>query len=108
MNINFNEPILNLNNETMEDEGGVITLGRVTSNALLATFPDEKEVSGEVKAKRFKIALKAQEADGDVTVEDVAEIKKLVGKAYGPLVVGRVFDILEGAKVVKLVTASGG
>jgi hypothetical protein len=103
MIVNFNEPITNLNGETLEDEGGEITLGRVASNALLASFPDEKDVSGETKAKRFKIAMKAQEGQVDVSVEDVAEIKKLVGKAYGPLVVGRVYDILEGAKVVKLV-----
>ena len=32
----------------------------------------------------------------DLTIEEAAEIKKLVGKAYGPVVVGRVYEIFEG------------
>ena len=35
--------------------------------------------------------------------EDVAAIKKLIAKAYGPLVVGRVFDILENGPKLEIV-----
>lgn len=110
MIIDFGATIHNIKGEPMEDETGPVTLGRITTNALLADYPDEHDqrgastLNGEQKAKRFKLALLATtEAPADVSVEDMAEIKKLVPKAYGPLVVGRVFDILEANKVVKLV-----
>jgi hypothetical protein len=79
-----------------EDGKTPITLSTVIGNALLATFQDEVNLSGEDKVKRFRLAEAAVLRNGyDFTIEDVALIKKLVAKAYGPLVVGRVFQILD-------------
>jgi len=34
----------------------------------------------------------------DLTIEEIAKIKQLIGKGYGPLIVGQAWDMLEGNK----------
>jgi len=64
----------------------------------LATFEDERSLSGEEKVKRFVLAtrIESNSNDMDFKVEDVAKIKQLIGKGYGPLVVGQAWEMLEG------------
>lgn len=75
-----------------------LKLAKVLITALTSNFEDEKNLEGEEKVKRFIIAQKIQrKKDGvvDLSVEDVAMIKKLVGKTWGTIVVGQVWEILE-------------
>lgn len=77
-----------------------ITIGKIVVNALLASFDDERQLSGDEKARRFRLAQNVYEArkgDGwvDLTAEDITLLKALVGKGYGPLIVGQIYDILE-------------
>lgn len=75
-----------------------LSLSGIATNALLANYEDEKNLSGEDKVKRFKLAQLINDADGDVevTAEQVSLLKSLIAKAYTSLVVGRSYEILEG------------
>jgi len=94
MKINFNQTIKNIKGEVVKD----LTLKSVSIEALLATFEDERSLSGEEKVKRFVLAtrIESNSNDMDFKVEDVAKIKQLIGKGYGPLVVGQAWEMLEG------------
>ena len=96
MKINFNQPIKNIQGEEIKD----LTLKTVSVEALLATFSDEQSLSGEEKAKRYVLATRiyANSEELDLTVEEISKIKQLIGKGYGPLVVGQAWEILEGKK----------
>ena len=96
MKINFNQLIKNIQGEEIKD----LTLKTVSVEALLATFSDEQSLSGEEKAKRYVLATRiyANPEELDLTVEEVAKIKQLIGKGYGPLIVGQAWDMLEGNK----------
>lgn len=92
MKIDFAAPVLDLDGKQVEDK----TIGKLIVDALMAQYPDETSLSGEEKLKRFELAQVAHKANGqDVSVEDAALIKKLIGKAYGPLVVGRVYALIK-------------
>jgi hypothetical protein len=82
-----------------------MTLGRVVGIALFSTFPDESDPrtgtapSGEEKVKRAKLALEVFDGgQHDLTAEETALAKKLVAKAYAPLVVMRAWELLDPAK----------
>jgi hypothetical protein len=77
-----------------------MTLGEVVANALVNQFKDETP-TGQEKVKRWALALRIHNAKGDVelTADDVKLIKDLVAKAYGPIVVGQVWSILDPASV---------
>lgn len=72
----------------------VLTLGGLAVSVLLMT--EEQNVPGDEKFKRFKLAERI--ADGgiqDVTVEDIALIKRRIGLTCQPIVVGPAFELLE-------------
>jgi len=101
MRRNFEQPILDLwgkpvktNPDKPED---CLTLTTVVLNALLATYEDERTLTGKVKAERMQLALKINERpkETDITAEQMSMLKELIGKAYGPLIVGRAYELLE-------------
>lgn len=99
MKIDFSTPLLDLKGKPLKEGNNDVTLGAAVASALLTPLADDQNATGESKAKRFKIALKV--ADGgkqEVAIEDLAEIKRLVGKTLTPLAVGRIYEILEAAK----------
>jgi len=69
-------------------------------DALLATFPDETNLEGKEKARRYKLAVEIESAKDRLTleIETISLIKTLVGKLYSSLVVGPVWDFLEKTK----------
>lgn len=75
-----------------------VTLSGIATNALLANYEDERNLSGDDKVKRFKLAQQINDADGEVevTAEQVSLLKSLIAKGYTPLVVGQAYEILEG------------
>jgi hypothetical protein len=74
------------------------TLGGISAEALVMTFGDEPTLSGEEKRKRYRFAHRISRSvvPLDLTPEEVVLLRGLVAKAYGPLVVGQVWDLLEG------------
>ena len=59
----------------------------------------DKLEKGTVKIKRYELARKINEGgEVEVTAEDISMIKERVGIAFGTLIVGSVYDILEKKK----------
>ena len=76
----------------------VMTLGQYAIRALNVVGEADKP---EEKVQRFATSVTLQHAlsnggIAELTVEQAAEIKTMVGKFYGPLVVGRLNEAIEG------------
>lgn len=99
--VDFAKPITQIDGKTAlrDEEKNIVTLGSVAENALLAKYQDEPNLAGEEQMKRFSLARKIhdQRKDPSLTPEELALIKKLVAKVYGPLVVGEVWTELDKA-----------
>ena len=77
-------------------ENEPLTVRVAAVRSLSANFRDEQDLAGEEKVKRFHLALKLTDEDEpDLKAEDIVLIKKVVGKMYGPVVVGRMWAILD-------------
>lgn len=95
MKINTSKVIENIDGSSFMMEGKPLTFAAAVSGVLLQIHPGDNPTP-EQKFKRFQIAQKCYvEAEPDLTIEELAEIKAVVGKFCWPLIVGRVFDILE-------------
>ena len=75
-----------------------VTLLRICKRALMATFEDEKKLDGVEKLKRWTLAQKINGGNTEVESEDVTMLKTLIGKGWGPGVVGPAYTILEGGE----------
>jgi hypothetical protein len=97
MKLDFGKVIVGLDGKPIKFNDRDATLGLIAVEALCAAYPDEQNLTGEEKYKRAVLAEMAYKCNGeDVSVEDVTLIKKLIGKAYAPLVVKKAYDIIEG------------
>lgn len=105
--IDFNTQITQIDGKPIIDDKGApapVTLKKVAVEALLTTFPDEASLAGEEKARRYVLAVKISGSDSgkiELTSEDVTMLRKVVGKGYGPLVVGQVWKIIDPAAMPK-------
>jgi len=99
MKVNFNRSIKDLAGEDLTENKVLVTLKVVATNALMATFEDEKGLSGAEKLTRYVLGQKIHAAGADeeveVTAEEVTLLKLLIGKAFGPLIVGSAYQLLE-------------
>ena len=101
MDVNFAQELKTLDGESIGNGRGrqTTTLKDVAVEALLATFQDEQGLSGNDKLERYKLAVRVNETlVQTLTAEEISLIKKLIGKAYSPLVVGQAYLMLEGGK----------
>lgn len=98
MKVNLNQEIKNLEGETIVAQDKTpLTLKFVITNSLLITHPQEKDLDGNTKMKRYNLAHKIHKANEiDLSSEEIVEIKTMIGKVYNTLVYGYVNDILEG------------
>ncbi len=72
-----------------------MTLKNPCINALMGAYEDERNLSGEEKVKRYELATKIQAfSEVEFTPEEAVLVRKLVAKAYSPLVVGQVWKML--------------
>ena len=73
-----------------------MTVRLAAIRALTAVYRDEQNLEGVKKVARFHLALRLTDEDEpDLKAEDIVLVKKLVGKMYGPVIVGRVWSILD-------------
>jgi len=101
MKIDFTQTLKTMSGEVMKDmdeknEAVDATLKMAVVNALLA--PQKEEDTGINKIKKYELAKMIYNSEGetDITVEDVALIKKAVEKAFpSPMIVGQVNEMLE-------------
>ena len=109
MLINFTEMLKTLKNEPVEklvvksgDDNKkpipiALSLGEACADALLGMSDTDRTESGTEKFVRWQLASKVINAEEiELTAEDVTLIKDRVGKWYGPMTVGPVYNLLEG------------
>ena len=106
--INFDDTFKDLDNQTITDRklelDGTITettatLGRVSANALLAMADSDRDMTGDVKVKRYDLAMKVVRGETVLKAEDIAIIKSAIGKHYAPLIVGQAWRMLDPAEI---------
>ena len=94
MKVNLNVPLVALDGEVVEQDKKIIILNTLCINALLQSEDPAN------KFKCFTLATKLNNATGggiEITTEEGAFIKEIINKSqYTPLVVGRVFEAIEG------------
>ena len=98
MKIDFSKQLIGYDGEPLEEGKKVITLAMICCNALMNQTEEDAKLPGEEKLRRFDLASMVYAGKGpvDLKVEDVAQLKTLIGKLYGPLVVGPAWKLLEG------------
>ncbi|MBV9971363.1 MAG: hypothetical protein JO228_15380 [Xanthobacteraceae bacterium] len=81
------------------DAKASFTLGAAAVRALVISYEDERNLSAEEKFKRGELATRIHGATKlSLKAEDVTLLKKLIGKAYGPLIVFRAWPLLDAAE----------
>lgn len=99
MKLDFSLPVLDLTNKPIVQEGGnTLTMKDVAISALLTPHEADRTMGGDEKARQFSMAVRLSAADGDLDLkaEEVAMLKRLIGRMYAPLVVDRAFEFLDG------------
>jgi hypothetical protein len=89
--IDFTAAILTLDGKkiptTDAKDAPALTLGIVSENALFTNLEEDKAASGETKNSIFALSMKIH---GQKSL-----LKKRIGEAYGPLIVGRAYQLLD-------------
>lgn len=88
------EPYRDIKEGQTKEEAEIVTLSNAVVGALLATYQGET-LTGKQKYDRYKLALRFEESEIDVTAEEVVLIKDVVAKMYDIHATGRVYDALE-------------
>lgn len=100
MKINFKQELGTFNGtRLMYDEKTPWTLQTACVESLGAIYRDEQSVAAEEKFKRYMLAEKIINATKttDFTIDEVSMLRTMVGKHPSPIIVGRVWEILEKA-----------
>lgn len=75
-----------------------LTLGAAAAHALFASYPDERELSYEMKWARGALAARIElDKAAVLTAPELALVERLIGKLYTPLVVTAVMPLLDPA-----------
>jgi hypothetical protein len=95
--INFNAIIPDAKGKPIEVDGSdsPATLKDFTEQALLAFLPQDTTMSDVEKLKRFRLFVKINGGAFDLTAEEITLAKSSIGRLFGPLVVGRSFELLD-------------
>ena len=100
MKIDFSRILTNFDGKPIltPEKGEPVDLKTASMTALLGQYQDERNLSGEEKFKRYELAKKIhQSGEIELKSEEIALIKSLVAKAYAPLAVGKLWEMLENA-----------
>lgn len=83
---------------TVKDENGVFIPFMMKDAMIQALLATEDKETPENKSKDWEIIKKLRDAKKEIelTIEEVALIKKKVGLTFTTLVMGQIFDYIEG------------
>lgn len=102
--IDFSQEITGVDGtKLMEASDKPLTLRAASVLALIAQYEDEKHMDAREKFTRGLMATRIQRAKVPVElkVDEVATLKRLVGKAFGPAVVVAAWPLLDPAEKVE-------
>ena len=95
MKINFSSALLDPNGTVLKHETGNLDLAHVASTALLGNAPQDNP-DGQEKHKRYLLWQRLCKGGiVDVTAEDVAHLKLLIGMLWSTYVMGQAWYMLE-------------
>jgi hypothetical protein len=86
--------ILELRNE--DGSKSTISMKEALQRAILNAEMDKKD--GKTKFEAYQLAMKLNTDDPDLTVDELKNLKDAVGKIYGPVIVGFVYNEIEASK----------
>lgn len=91
------QPMKQEDPDRQQDDLDDLTLRAVCVGALLSM---DQSCEGKEKFKRWGLAKRIQDTKGpvDLTVSELAKVRTLVGKAYGPIVVGQAWTHFDQMK----------
>ena len=96
MKVNLSQVFVTLDGTPYKENGKEVTLGTMACTALQTPFEDEPKLSGDDKCHRGKLAMWLHgEASANISIEDVALIKKLIDKMATNLIVAQARDFLD-------------
>lgn len=98
MKIDFSQKILQLDGTPMKaEEGKDFTVGMAAVVAIDAVTEETKRLEPKEKYHRGELAARIYRAKEPIKVDvaDVALIKDLIGKVYGPHIVHEAWDMLD-------------
>ncbi len=107
MKIDFNQKLKSfdgtvINTQEADGKKKELTLGWACCTALMANSQDDKAAPNE-KMNRFFLAQKIHagelaNAELDLRVEEVVNLKTLIGKCFGTAVIGSAYVLLDSAE----------
>jgi hypothetical protein len=98
MIIDFNQKVINIltGKVFINEDKTEITLKNVACVALFSNLQDEI-IDGEEKLKRYDLGTRIiKNPKIELTAEEVVKIKELISKTYTTIIVGKVFEMIEG------------
>lgn len=96
MKVNLFAPLLDMKGKPVFNGANPVNLKDICSDAL--GNHAEPGMTGTQKLNNFSLGMKIAAAGSEIelTAEELATIKDVVGKSYSPLVVGRLNELIEG------------
>lgn len=99
MKIDFRTVLTDLDDkpivERSEDGEKEVTLAMIAERSLHMAYEDEKNLAGDKRAERGLLALRIHKGETEFKVDEVALVKKLIGKGWGNHIVMRSWAILD-------------
>jgi hypothetical protein len=72
------------------------TLRKACTEALQANGLAGDTLDGEERFRRYQLAVKIMSEDSpDLSAEEITKLKRVIGLAFGAIVVGRAYEILD-------------
>lgn len=100
MKVNFDYVFRQISGEEIPNPNKTsehFTLRLAAVNALVAANPKE-QISGDEKVKRYLLATRIFSGDDELelTAEEAALVKKVIGDGFGAVIVGQAWGLLDG------------
>ena len=75
---------------------GPLTLGQVVSYALFMPSDEDKGLAPDQKFARGALAMRVRDAkNAELSAEEIAVIKKCIGRSFSPLIIAETFPMLD-------------
>lgn len=96
MKVKLNHILSDLDGNSLRDERGELTVGKVAIQALIGQHRNDENMSADKKVALYELMCKVKsEPDNDFTVEEIAALKERIGLLFTPIVVGQCFKVLD-------------
>lgn len=98
MKVDLAKAVVNVDGKTpiVEEDGKSLTVKEVCINALLTPLKEDSEKEKWSDYEIFKKIRDSKEKEINLTAENVVRLKEKIGKIYPPLIMGQLWEELDG------------